>query len=108
MYCLAVLQSCQPLLLAAHDLALLVLAGFPPNSCEALTRLRQQLQQEAVQEETHTTLSQPGAAGARHAGISQCSYVQSFWERGGVLLEHQTRTHLLIVCSLSRPTTACG
>jgi hypothetical protein len=56
------LQSCEPLLLALHDLALLVLAGFPPKCAEAFTRLKQQLQQEALQE-VHTGLSQSGECG---------------------------------------------
>jgi len=41
-------QSCQPLLLALHDLTLLVLAGLPANSAEAIARLKQQLQQETL------------------------------------------------------------
>jgi hypothetical protein len=53
------LQSSQPLLLALHDLALLVIADFPPNCAEALSRLKQQLQQEALLE-AHVTLPEPG------------------------------------------------
>jgi hypothetical protein len=55
-------QSCQPLLLACHDLVLLVLADVPPNYAEALTKLRQQLQQEAVQDTDVAELSQAGNA----------------------------------------------
>lgn len=42
------LQACQPLLAACHDLALLVLAGFPPCCAEALAQLKQQLHQKAL------------------------------------------------------------
>jgi hypothetical protein len=57
------LQASQPLLAACHDLALLVLAGFPPCCAEALARLKQQLQQEALllQDDTGAAaLPQPG------------------------------------------------
>lgn len=54
-------QSSQPLLLALHDLTLLVLAGLPSNSAEALARLKQQLQQETL-DVPDTTLHHAGTS----------------------------------------------
>jgi hypothetical protein len=69
-------QSCQPLLLACHDFVLLVLAGFPPKCAEALTKLRQQLQQEALQDTDDAKLSQAGNTNytvSSLSGFSSCA-----------------------------------